>query len=419
MQALSMSDRSAADRRISFAVCLQVLLVGVKNMLIQAFEELYEDNVLLNTLLFVAVAVAYILAYVSLGDRMVSFSPMTLMMVAFVVISVVASALINPIGIVRYPELFGYFLPFCFLTAFMITRLSTLEWIAYYMERFSYIIIVASLICVVTILQVGHTTTSDWSTYSMSMSNVIVVAVMWMLYCYFEKHSTVALIMAAVGILSILLCGSRNPLLAIMSYVIIKTFIKVFSKKTPNRERWICVGWSVAIVLFFLFFGTVIRVANYVIAELGIYSRSIGLLESDLLFDSGRLSIHRSLITALNRRPILGLGIGGDMEIIDWAAHNFFLSVLSTYGYPLGLFILAVLAVLLVRAFRRSRGISREILMLYACLFLPRSLTGSDIWRSDMPWWLFACVIVVLTSQAESGDSVPPVHQKKNEESAV
>ena len=198
----------------------------------------------------------------------------------------------------------------------------------------------------------------------MSLSNVIVVGVVWMLYCYFEKHSIVALIMAVIGILSILLCGSRNPLLAIVAYVVIKTVIKVVSQKTPNRERWLYVGWSVAIILFFLLFNTIIHVANYLITELGIYSRSIGLLESDLLFDSGRISIHRNLIVALNQRPVLGLGIGGDMEIIDWAAHNFYLSVLSTYGYPLGFLILTLLAVMFVRAFRYSRGITREVLLL-------------------------------------------------------
>ena len=40
--------RYDSDRQISLAVCLQVFLVGIKNMLIQAFEGLYENNMLLN-----------------------------------------------------------------------------------------------------------------------------------------------------------------------------------------------------------------------------------------------------------------------------------------------------------------------------------------------------------------------------------
>ena len=179
---------SSGDRWISFAVCFQILLVGMKNMLIQAFEEMYEANAVWNTVLFVAVGVAYVLAYVSLGTRMISFPPITLWLVAFVGVSFAWSALLSPLGIPEYGELVGYFLSVCFLTAFMLTKLTTLEWIAYYMERFSYVIIVGSLICVITILNIGHTTTSEWSTYSMSLSNVIMIGVIWLLYRYFEKR---------------------------------------------------------------------------------------------------------------------------------------------------------------------------------------------------------------------------------------
>lgn len=401
-------DRTSSDRWISLAVCLQVLLVGMKNMLIQAFEELYEVNDILNIILFVAVGVAYLLAYVSLGPRMVFFSPMSLGLVAFLVISFAASAILHPHGLVRYGELLTYVLPFGFLTAFMLTKLTTLKWIAYYMERFAYVIIGTSLICVVGILSAGHTTTSDWSTYSMSLSNVIMVGVIWLLYRYFERRRIVALVGAFWGIVAILFCGSRNPLLAIIAYLIAKTAIKMISKRTPNRERWLYVIWVALMILFFLFFEQIIQMVNYLFDILGIYSRSVRLLENDLFFDSGRSSIHRSLIAALNQRPLIGLGIGGDMEIINWAAHNFYLSVLSTYGYPIGILLLIILGVMLVMAFRRCQGISREVLIIYTCLFLPRSFTGNDIWRSDIPWWLIGIIMVILTYQrrekALSGD---------------
>ena len=404
-----LKDQDQGNRWIALAVCLQVLLVGIKNMLIQAFPNLYEDNYEWNIVLFGVVGVAYVLAYVSLGRHMISFSPLSLALVAFVAISVALSALLHPHGLVRYGELFSYLLPFGLLTAFIITRMTTLEWIAYYMERFAYIIIGVALVCVIAILTIGHTTTSEWSTYSMSLSNVIMVGVIWLLYRYFESQKWPALVGAFAGIAAILLCGSRSPLLAIVAYVVVKTVIKVVSKSTPNRERWIYVIWSALMILFFLFFEVIVGVADYLLAQLGIYSRSIGLLESDLFFDSGRSQIHERLIVEINKSPILGLGIGGDMEIIDWAAHNFYLSVLSTYGYLVGILLLAVFAVMLIRAFRHSRGTNREILLLYTCLFLPRSFTGNDIWRSDIPWWLLAIVIVILTGAKKTGEGSAPL----------
>lgn len=397
-------DQDQGNRWIALAVCLQVLLVGIKNMLIQAFPDLYEDNNVWNIVLFGVVGVAYVLAYISLGRRMISFSPLSLSLVAFVAISLALSALLHPHGLVRYGELFSYLLPFGLLTAFIITRMTTLEWIAYYMERFAYLIIGVAVVCVVAILTIGHTTTSDWSTYSMSLSNVIMMGVIWLLYRYFEAHKWPALVGALVGIVAILLCGSRNPLLAIVAYIVVKTVIKVVSKSTPNRERWIYVIWSAVMILFFLFFDAIIGIADYLLAQLGIYSRSIGLLESDLFFDSGRSQIHERLIAEINKSPLIGLGIGGDMEIIDWAAHNFYLSVLSTYGYPVGILLLVTFTVMLIRAFRHSRGTNREILLIYTCLFLPRSFTGNDIWRSDIPWWLLAITIVLLTGSKRAGE---------------
>ena len=400
---------SSGDRWISFAVCFQILLVGMKNMLIQAFEEMYEANAVWNTVLFVAVGVAYVLAYVSLGTRMISFPPITLWLVAFVGVSFAWSALLSPLGIPEYGELVGYFLSVCFLTAFMLTKLTTLEWIAYYMERFSYVIIVGSLICVITILNIGHTTTSEWSTYSMSLSNVIMVGVIWLLYRYFEKRKITALIGSALGIICILLCGSRNALLAIVAYVVAKTVIKLVSKSTPNGERWLYTVWSAALLLFFLFFDTAISLAARLLSFLGIYSRSIGLLGSDLFYDSGRSLIHSDLINALNERPLLGLGIGGDMAAIDWPAHNFYLSVLSTYGYLLGAILLVIFGAILWLAFRKSNAKTREILFIYVCLLIPRSFTGNDIWRSDIPWWTLAlCLVAISNPTKEEPSALPP-----------
>ena len=390
-------NKESGDRWISFAVCFQVLLVGMKNMLIQAFEGLYEANDVLNIVLFVAVGFAYVMAFVSLGSRMLSFTPLSLCLVAFLLLTFSASALIHPHGLAQYGTLLAYILPFGFLTAFMLTWLTTLDWIAYYMERFAYVIILTALVCVIAILNTGHTTTSEWSTYSMSLSNVIMVGVIWLLYCYFEKHRFSALIGALLGVVAILLCGSRNPLLAIVAYVVVKTVLKVVSKQTPNRERWIYVIWAALMCLFFLFFESIVDAANYLLNTLGIYSRTIGLLESDLFFDSGRDAIHATLIETLNQSPFIGLGVGGDIELIDWAAHNFYLSVLSTYGYLIGCAVLVVMAVLILRAYRKSRGTAREVLLLYLCLFLPRSFTGNDIWRSDVPWWLIGMSMVVLS----------------------
>lgn len=400
-----LTDRSVSDRWIALAVSLQVLLVGIKNMLIQAFPDLYEDNYGWNVALFAVVAAAYVLAYFSLGGRMISFSPMSLWLVAFVAISFGLSAMIHPHGIVRYGELLSFLLPFGILTAFIITRLTTLEWLAYYMERFAYVIVAVALLCVITILSIGHTTTSDWSTYSMSLSNVIVIGVVWLLYRYFEHGKRIALLAALVGIVSILLCGARNPLLAIVAYVVVKTVIKVVSASTPNRERWVYVIWSALMVLSVLFFDVLIDFATYVLSQMGIYSRSIGLLDSDIFFDSGRGFIHERLIAELNKSPLIGLGIGGDIETIEWGAHNFYLSVLSTYGYLLGAVILVALGVMLIMALRRSRGTNREVLLVYACLFLPRSFTGNDLWRSELPWWMIALMIVILSNPAAQSPS--------------
>ena len=242
-----------------------------------------------------------------------------------------------------------------------------------------------------------------------TLSNVIMVGVIWLLYRYFEKRKITALIGSALGIICILLCGSRNALLAIVAYVVAKTVIKLVSKSTPNGERWLYTVWSAALLLFFLFFDTAISLAARLLSFLGIYSRSIGLLGSDLFYDSGRSLIHSDLINALNERPLLGLGIGGDMAAIDWPAHNFYLSVLSTYGYLLGAILLVIFGAILWLAFRKSNAKTREILFIYVCLLIPRSFTGNDIWRSDIPWWMLTlCLVAISNPTKEEPSALSP-----------
>lgn len=128
----------------------------------------------------------------------------------------------------------------------------------------------------------------------------------------------------------------------------------------------------------------------------GIYRRTMTLLVNidSIDFSTGRKDIHSALWNAINQHPIIGLGISGDMAAIGELSHGLFISIITIYGYFMGITIIGFLMISCIKGLTNSETLTKEILIMYMCLVFPRAFTGGDIWDSDVFWWLVGILLM-------------------------
>lgn len=383
------------DRYISQAACMQITLVGIKNMLVQAVPFLYARNSILNALLLVFIGAMYLRAFFLIKK---TTSKRFLFVMMFVIASFMWTIIVFPQNTGNIMSALPRTLPYCFVTCYLLSELRSFEWIEYYMGRYSIVTMLFSLVSAVFIFRNGHITTSQWSSYSMPLSYVTMVAAMWLLYRYFREEKAIWFFLSLLCIAVIVAYGSRNPLLAIIAFIIISVLKKVSNTQTKHRIRYLImtligcaflIWWKECLVLFGKLF-----------SMLNISSRTIELLTESTISTSGRDVIHAELITALNEHPFIGFGILGDeivLNDISQSAHGLYLSIFSNYGYIIGGLILIVLIYWNFSAYKCANTKEKEILLIYMCLVWPRGFTGGDIWSSDVFWWLLGLVLSMIS----------------------
>ena len=393
---LNHEEKYSSDRYISFAVCFQVTVVGIKNALVQAVPSLHALNNTLNMVLLVIVAIAYINAIAKSGGRFLRPRASAFIVMVIVLLSLLFSSLYFQGNGQVIMSWMPRMLPYCFITFFLLAELDTLDWVEYYMTRFCYVTIVSSLISAFYIYRIGNITSSTWSSYSMPLSYVTLVAVMWLLYKFFQKETAVDFAFILIGLIVIIAYGSRNPLLAIATYIVIQTVRNANSGKHKGGKRILYIFGSILILVCSFMWRGVISVLNGLLSTFSINSRTLALLSKTALFTSGRDSIHSSLIGLLNQHPILGLGVGGDVRIIDENAHGLYLSILTSYGYIIGAIVIICIMCICLKALLKSSGKEKEIVLLYLCMVLPRGFTGGDVWTSDVFWWMLGICLTTI-----------------------
>lgn len=386
------------DKNISLIISLQVFLLGAKNCLIQGIPFLFLINDRLNLVIMAIVGVLYVYAFLISFSRHISGRCMLFW--GFIVLSYIFTVLLFPENVPYIKDTLLRVVTVFFMTSILIAKLRDLSWLKKYMTFFAYPTVAAGVIGGLFISYFGHVTTSELEgdAYATSLSYAVMIAVMWLLHSFFKDKSLKALVIAIVGIVVILLYGSRNPLLAIGAYIFVELFDKAeYEKNTSTRILY-------KVILFFggvmsIFYKDIIRGLLKISAEFGFNSRTLGMLSEDTVDMTNRDTIHKQLWDLINENPLTGLGIQGDIARMDEMAHGLYLNIISTYGYVIGIAFLIYLFINCISALKRAKGLDHQILVIYMCLVIPRGFTGGDMWQSDIFWWLMAIIFVILSKK--------------------
>ena len=278
------------NKLISFVVAFQVIAQGCKNILVQGFPFFYEINDMLNVVIMGGSLLMYVYALLTTGRLRIPVQ--TIAVLFFVGMTYLFTYMFFSQNAKYIQSTILKTLVACFFTFLLVSKLSTFEYLCNYFTKGSFLITLSGVLYVEIISVIGHSTTSDWSTYSMTMSNVLLLSVLWQLNAYFDSKNKLALIAAIIGSVVIFIYGSRNPFLAIGFFVSIKILFNSKRKSSSGVAIKLFFVSFVLIVLFF--FKEILSFVGGMLDFFGLGSRTLYyLINADTVdITTGRDEIH-------------------------------------------------------------------------------------------------------------------------------
>ena len=382
------------NKLISFVVAFLVIAQGCKNILVQGFPFLYGINDMLNMVIMGGALLMYL--YALLSTRQLNVPSQSVGILCFVGLTYLFTYTLCPQNMKFIQPTILRTLVTCFFTFLLVSKLTTFEYLQKYFTNGSYLITLSGIMYAGIITMIGHSTTSDWSAYSMTMSNVLLMSVLWQLNDFFENKRNLPLFASIIGMAVIFIYGSRNPFLAIVFFIC----IKILFNRDGNRSSsgFLKVLFVSFIVVSLSYFKEILIFLSTTLESFGLGSRTLYYLMNADTEDitTGRAEIHEKLWAVIFDNPIIGHGVAGDEAVIDELAHSMYMSIFITFGLVLGSIIILYLASMTIKGIRRTTGLNHSIVVLYVCLVFPRSFTGGDIWSNDYLWFMLALIISAL-----------------------
>lgn len=390
------SQVAYVDKKVSFILAFQFVFIGIKNVLVSAVPFLYQVNEVLNLLLLGIVCILYVYSFFLLRKRNVYIGMLFLGLL--VLLSILSTYLFFPENWVFWQQYQMRFLIIIFPSCYLISKLRTLDYFKNYMYLGSYLITVSLVLYAIVVQIIGHSVLSEYSTYSMSMANVAMLGIMWQLREVFKEKSKTALLYAMIGMIVLLLFGSRNQLLAIFAYGILHII---------GDSKYKILGFFTLIILAVIvamFHKEILASIMELCSRWDINSRTIALLLEGGIDESTqiRLDTYAMLRKIIFRNPLIGLGIAGDEANVGELSHSLYYSIWTTYGLFFGTVFILIVLYWCLKGLSKSNGLAHQILVMYMCMVFPRSFTGGDMWGSDVFWVMLGLCFMIIKSSRKS-----------------
>lgn len=243
---------------------------------------------------------------------------------------------------------------------------------------------------------------------NMNVSYALMPSVIISMYSFLRWKSKTSAVICIIGLVSIILIGSRGPLLCIATFLLIYIFQNL--KKYKYLILITCVG-----LIFLLFYIDQISSSFLLfLNEYGSDSRTISkLLDGTFLSTTGRDNISRVVFDTIKSFPIFGVGIGGERVIINSLIygftknmgscypHNLFFEVIVQFGIPLSLIFILYF---IVRSYNLIKNESEEketILIIFSISIIHLLLSSSYL---ENP--LFFCLLGIYLSNRKTRRTV-------------
>lgn len=232
--------------------------------------------------------------------------------------------------------------------------------------------------------------------YSLSFGYKMLFSSIVFMYLFVIKKKKVYLPFLVISIFTILLGGSRGPLIGMLVAVLF--LIWQFFVNSPSYKKLIVMFVGVSAIVFILTVGfdAVIDLVKYVAVEFDISSRSIDMfLKGTLSENNGRDKIYGLAINMIKENPF-GYGMYGDRYVIGqyyyWGyCHNIFLELLIDFGVVLGLLIILFILWKSIKMLFMCKDETYKFIFFIFFTSSLQLLLSSSFWYSPFFW---ACIAI-------------------------
>lgn len=230
----------------------------------------------------------------------------------------------------------------------------------------------------------------EFTVYSMATSYYLLLPTLVFAYQKKNRYKFLSL----VGLLIILLLGSRGPFIIALFYYVVLILSNI---KLNTFKSYILIVFLITSSLIILSVD-IVSLFNYINNTFGIDSRTLDLLaQGQITYDAGRDSLTKILIDSISNSGLWGYGIFGDRPLLDGTyAHNFFLEVIVDFGIIFGVLIIIIFVVFTIRKFLSSKD-KTFFLLFFSYGFLPLIKSGSYL--TSIEFSIFVGYLILINKR--------------------
>lgn len=181
-----------------------------------------------------------------------------------------------------------------------------------------------------------------------------------------EKPAWLYTVLSAIGLLLVIIHGSRGPLFCFIVFFALKVI-------TELRHNRIAVFFAGVFIVGLI---ALIENINYVLQGLlvlvnrfGINSRTISqILRRTILDDSGRSTFQKRALELIDKNFFIGTGVGSDVKLLGGQyAHNLFLELWIDFGTVIGSLIAIYIIYIVVNSLVVPKGTLKDLAIVFLC----------------------------------------------------
>lgn len=309
-----------------------------------------------------------------------------LLLMFLLIIVTVFSAIIEPEDS-RFYESVRDFIVVCLPPMLLVSSVNRYEILLRGLSRVSVPVLISSGLVLLASFKFS------FAGYYMGFSSALVIPICIAVYDFFGNGKFIRLLLAGVGILSVLVLGSRGALLSIFAYIVTCYLFTNKIRKDGSRRKSFEPKKLLAIVpavFLAIFSRTIIQFAYDFLYARGILSRTLWTFLYHYI-SPARAEIYSAYIASIKEHPFAIRGIGGDSVLSDAYAHNFVLEALAEFGVVIGGIFLMIITIYIMKLYTLDRKKEcYEVENLLFCASIPVMLVSGTFWNTAYFWSWFA-----------------------------
>ncbi len=195
--------------------------------------------------------------------------------------------------------------------------------------------------------------------YSMPGGYALCFQIMIVLDHFLKERKWYDLIAVIVGIIAIVIFGSRGPIVCFGAMVILHFLTDNISLK---MKLLLIISTILVSVLVFAFHDSFINALIGYLSNRGFISRNLELLlAQNISYDSGRDYLYNYYIEKIKMRPLVGYGLAGGWISRGFYPHNLFLELLLSFGIVIGIIVIIYLLIRIIKGIKQEDEIKKRI----------------------------------------------------------